>query len=108
MIISVARAEPPTNVQIEVNFLLGYIEGSRCEFYRNGTWNDSKIAQTHLRDKYKYLIAGNLINTSEDFIEKAATRSSISGQPYLVKCSDGATLTSNQWLKDELTRFRKF
>ena len=58
------HAEPPTNVQIEVNFLLGYVEGSGCEFYRNGTWHDSKAAQTHLRDKYKYLGARNQILTT--------------------------------------------
>ncbi len=104
----VARAEPPTNVQIEVNFLLGYVDGSACEFYRNGTWRDSKAAQEHLRDKYKYLVARNQINTTEDFIEMAATKSSLSGQPYKVRCNGGATVTSNQWLRDELTRFRTF
>jgi Family of unknown function (DUF5329) len=108
LLVPVARAEPPTNVQIEVNFLLGYIEGSACEFYRNGTWNDSKTAQAHLRDKYKYLVTGNLINTTEDFIEKAATKSSFSGQPYEVRCNGGATVTSNQWLRNELARFRTF
>ncbi len=104
----VARAEPPTNVQIEVNFLLGYMEGSGCEFYRNGTWHDSQAAQAHLRDKYKYLAARNRINTAEDFIEMAATKSSFSGQPYKVRCNGGVTVTSNQWLHDELTRFRTF
>ena len=104
----VARAEPSANVQIEVNFLLGYIEGSGCEFYRNGFWHDSKTAQAHLRDKYKYLVARNLINTTEDFIERAATESSISGQPYEVSCNGGTMVTSSQWLLDELTRFRKF
>src|SRR5450759_1627580 len=71
--VPVARADPPTSVQIEVNFLLGYLEGSRCEFYRNGTWHDSKAAQAHLRDKYKYLVARNLVNTTEQFIERGAT-----------------------------------
>jgi uncharacterized protein DUF5329 len=104
----VARAEPPTSVQIEVNFLLGYIEGSNCEFYRNGTWHDSKTAQTHLRTKYKYLMARNLINTTEDFIERAATESSFSGQAYAVRCNGGAIVTSSQWLRDELARFRTF
>ena len=104
----VAHAEPPTKVQIEINFLLGYIDGSGCEFYRNGTWNDSKTAQGHLRDKYKYLVARNMINTTEDFIEMAATESSISGQPYEVRCQGGATVTSNQWLRAELARFRTF
>lgn len=104
----IARAEPPASVQMEVNFLLGYIEGSGCEFYRNGTWHDSKTAQAHLRDKYKNLITRNLINTTEDFIELAGTESSISGQPYEVRCNGGATVTSNQWLRDELARFRTF
>jgi cobalamin biosynthesis protein CobD/CbiB len=107
-LVPVARAEPPTKVQIEVNFLLGYLEGSGCEFYRNGTWHDSKAAQTHLRDKYKYLVARNLINTTEEFIDRAATESSFSGQPYEVRCNGGATVTSNQWLRNELARIRTF
>lgn len=49
----IARAETPINVQIEVSFLLGFIDGSGCEFNRNGSWYDSKAAQAHLRDKYK-------------------------------------------------------
>jgi len=106
--VPVARADPPTSVHIEVNFLLGYLEGSRCEFYRNGTWHDSKAAQAHLRDKYKYLVAMNLVNTTEQFIERAATESSITGQPYQVRCNGGATVTSSQWLRDELARFRTY
>jgi hypothetical protein len=108
LLVPVTRAEPPTTVQIEVNFLLGYLEESGCEFYRNGTWHDSKAAQAHLRDKYKYLASGNQINTTEDFIEKAATKSSFSGLPYEVRCNGGATVTTNQWLRDELARFRTF
>jgi hypothetical protein len=108
LLVPVAHAEPPTTVQIEVNFLLGYVESSGCEFYRNGIWHDSKSAQVHLRDKYKYLVAKNLVNTTEDFIEKAATESSFSGQPYDVRCNGGTTVTSEQWLRDELARFRTF
>lgn len=100
------RAEPPVNVQAEVNFLLGYIEGSGCSFYRNGTWYDSKAAQMHLRDKYEYLAARNFINSTEDLSERVATASSFGGQPYQVRCGDGETLTSKRWLRDELTRFR--
>ena len=104
----VARAEPPISVQIEVNFLLGYLEGSGCEFYRNGTWHDSKAAQAHLRDKYKYLVARNLVNTTEQFIDRAATESSFSGQPYEVRCNGAAAVASKQWLRDELARFRTY
>ena len=104
----VARAEPPMNVQIEVNFLLGYVEGSGCAFYRNGTWHDSRTAQAHLRDKYKYLVARNLVTTTEDFIDRAATKSSLSGRPYAVRCNGSAVVTSSQWLRDELARYRTF
>jgi len=95
-------------VQIEVNFLLGYVEGSSCEFYRNGSWHDSKEAQAHLRDKYKWLVLRGLINTTDDFIERAATKSSLSGNPYEVRCNGGALVTSNQWLHNELARFRTY
>jgi len=101
-----ARAAPPASVQAEVAALLGYVEGSGCEFYRNGTWHDSSAAQVHLRDKYKYLAARNQINSTEDFIEKAAARSSFSGRAYEVRCSDRATITSSQWLREELARLR--
>jgi len=111
-----ARAEPPApapvqaavQVQVEVNFLLGYLEGSKCEFYRNGTWHDSQAAQAHLRDKYNYLVAKNLVGTTEQFIERAASTSSLSGEPYKVKCNGAAVMTSQQWLRDELARFRAF
>lgn len=103
--VPVTRAEAPSSVQIEVNLLLAYVEGSGCEFFRNGTWHDSKTAQGHLRDKYNYLMARDLINSTEDFIEKAATKSSLTGQAYEAKCH-GATVTSSQWLRGELARLR--
>jgi hypothetical protein len=102
-----AYAQAPANVQMEVNFLLGYVDGSGCVFYRNGSAYDSKAAQAHLRDKYKYLEAESLIHSAEDFIEKAATVSSFSGEPYLVQCNGGTPVTSNEWLRDELARLRK-
>jgi len=102
---SVACANPPANVEFETNFLLGYIQDSGCKFYRNGMWFEAKTAQTHLRDKYNYLVARNLINTTEDFIDLAATKSSLTGLAYKVNCH-GVTISSSQWLHDELSRFR--
>jgi hypothetical protein len=108
LLATAARAEPGMPVAVEVNFLLGYVEGAGCAFNRNGTWYDSRAAQTHLRDKYKYLAARGLLNSTEDFIERAATASSLSGQPYEVRCGGNATVTTNRWLRDELARFRTF
>jgi len=102
------QAEPAVSVQVEVSFLLGFIEGSGCQFYRNGEWHTSQEAQVHLRDKYKWLVAKNQIKTAEDFIDKAATQSSFSGRAYAVTCNGGVTDTSKQWLRDELARLRTF
>jgi Family of unknown function (DUF5329) len=105
-LLPVALAAPPAVAQMEINYLLGSIETSGCEYYRNGTWYDSKKAQAHLRYKYEMLAARGQINTTEDFIEKAATKSSLSGQPYEIRCSGGEAVRTNQWLHEVLARYR--
>ena|SRR6185369_1035975 len=101
-----ARADTPIKVQNEVSFLLGYITGSGCEFYRNGDWYSARKAVAHLRDKYKYMNDRNLVNTTEQFIERAASESSFSGKPYQIRCNGGAAVTSQQWLSDKLVELR--
>lgn len=101
-----ARAAPPAIAQAEITYLLGYIESSGCEFYRNGSWNDSGKAQAHLRYKYEALAAADRILTAEDFIDKAATKSSLSGQPYEVRYGGGKPETNSEWLRGALTRCR--
>jgi hypothetical protein len=101
-----ARATPPVTAQTEITYLLVTVGGSGCEFYRNGSWYDSKRAQSHLQLKYDYLAARDLIRTAEDFIEKAATKSSLSGQPYAIRCTGTAAVQSDRWLRDLLARYR--
>lgn len=101
-----ARAEPLTIAQTEINYLLDFIEISGCEFYRNGSWSDSVLAQSHLRGKYQYLSSRNRIETAEDFITQVASKSSLSGRSYEVRCGVCTTLTSNEWLHAVLARYR--
>ena len=101
-----AQAASSMDMPTEVNFLLGYIEGSGCEFQRNGTWHNSHEAQLHLRDKFNYLVAWKRVDTAEQFIARAATESSITSRAYLVRCKGGSTITSKKWLGDELLRLR--
>ncbi|WP_310493825.1 DUF5329 family protein [Dechloromonas sp.] len=105
LLASAAHADPPVKVQLEVNALLGFVEDSGCQFYRNGIWSEAKTAETHLRNKYNYLAARNLINATGDFIDLAATESSLTGLAYKVKCH-GKTMSSKQWLRDELSRLQ--
>jgi hypothetical protein len=105
-ILPAARAAPPAAAQIEIDHLLGLIEQSGCEFFRNGTWYDAKRAQAHLRAKYDALAADDQIKTAEDFIEKAASNSSLSGRPYQIRCGGGAAMTTRQWFSAALARYR--
>jgi hypothetical protein len=101
-----AKAQPPPNVHTEVEYLLQYIETSGCSFYRNGTWYDGTHARAHLSTKYDYLAERQLIGNAEDFINKAATRSSMSGKPYKIRCTDGIEVESGPWLRLVLAKYR--
>jgi hypothetical protein len=101
-----AHAAPPAIAQTEINYLLGFIERSGCMFYRNGSWYDARQAQAHLRSKYDALAAMGRVVTAEDFIEQAATKSSLSGEAYAVRCNSDPAVTTHQWLRDALARYR--
>lgn len=88
----------------EVAHLLQYIEQSECVFARNGKEHGGDEAREHIGKKYDYV--KKRVKTAEDFIEYAATRSSLSGKPYLVRC-DGEELLTAQWLRTELERLRQ-
>ena len=90
--------------QMEVEHLFGFIAASGCEFNRNGTWYDSEKAAAHLRSKYGFLKYS--LSVPEDFIDRAAAASSMTGKPYEVRCAGRAPIPSTRWLTDELTRFR--
>ena len=107
VLLQAARAAPPATAEAEINYLLQFVETSGCEFYRNGSWFDAARAQAHLRDKYELLAKGDRISTAEDFIEQAATKSSLSGQAYKVRCGGGEPVTTTQWLRAALAALRK-
>ena len=101
-------AEVSPVAQSEIAHLLDYMEKSGCRFYRNGTWyTDAKAVRGHVDMKYRYFMERNRIGSAEDFIKWAASKSEISGKPYLVQCNNGAEMLLSRWLTDELVRNRK-
>ena len=95
------------NAEKEIFHLFDYLEKSNCEFNRNGTWYVSQEAVTHLKRKYQWLLKKGLINSAEQFIDRAASRSSMSGEPYLVRCGGSKPIDSSNWFTDELKIFRE-
>jgi hypothetical protein len=93
--------------QREVAGLLQAVGASDCEFLRGGTAYSADQAQQHLRKKYEYLAARSQLNSAEDFVDKAATRSSMLGEVYLMRCGNAAPQPSEQWLRARLKAMRQ-
>lgn len=98
-----SRADVPDGQRPEVDHLLRFIETSTCSFVRNGRRYDGERAYRHVLRKYAYF--RDEISSTEDFVEYAATRSTISGQPYAFVCG-GESTDSRTILLAELERFR--
>ena len=105
-LIAAPAVPPPPETQTEVMHLLKFVQESDCQFNRNNTWHAGKDARLHLEMKYEYLAKRGVVEKAEDFIEKGASESSLSGKPYQIRCVDGKTLPSAQWLSEELRRYR--
>lgn len=86
----------------EVGQLFRVLEQSNCEFSRNGSWYAAPKASEHLQRKYEYLQKKGLVTSTESFIELAATKSSMSGKPYQVRCGNTAPVSSQSWFTGKL------
>jgi hypothetical protein len=98
--------EPSPTAKQEIAYLINHLKASGCQFNRNGTWYSSAEAVDHLNQKYQYLLKKGLVSSAEDFITRAASESSMSGKPYLVKCGTKPAVKSAPWLRSELIKYR--
>lgn len=90
----------------EVDAMLTRLQSSGCEFNRNGSWYSGADAKAHLQKKLDYLEGKGMVQTAEQFIERGASSSSMSGKAYLVRCAGKAPVESAQWLTAELQQVR--
>ncbi len=101
---TVAFAAGREDTDRAVDYLIGYVARSDSIFIRNGQSYDPQKAAAHLRSKYDYF--RTQIQTPEDFIRLAATKSELSGKPYLVQTRGGRVFTSAEWLTQILADYR--
>ena len=97
---------PSAKTTQEVGQLFAALKQSNCEFSRNGTWYNAEKASEHLQRKYDYLLKKRLVTTTESFIDLAATKSSMSGKPYQVRCGKTSPVSSSSWFKSQLNALR--
>ena len=100
-----ALAENPTSAEPEaaIEFILAKVADSDLEFVRNGKAHTPPEAVKHMRRKYEYY--ENKIETPEDFIELAATKSMLSGKPYTIRTAAGE-VPAAEWLLSILDEYR--
>lgn len=70
-----------------IAYLIGEVAASPLTFIRNGERHSGKEAADHIRKKYDYFKPR--IESVEDFIRLCASKSLISGKPYLVATRQG-------------------
>jgi hypothetical protein len=99
-----ATAAPPTSASEDIQYLLDAIERSGCEFYRNGSWYAAAEARSHLASKYREVDKKQPVRSAQDFIDWVGTRSSMSGEPYRVRCPGSDAMTSAEWFRRALER----
>ena len=100
-----ANADVSKEQQLEVEHLMKFLKNSSCEINRNGRFHKGDEAVSHIKKKYGYF--RDEINTTEEFIEYTATKSTMSGKYYRVKCSDGEEFKTKDWLLNELKSYRQ-
>jgi len=98
------RGEQINAVDKTVQHLVSHVSGSGLTFIRNTDKYTSVEAAEHMNNKYRHFRED--IKTAEDFIERCASKSLLSGKPYLVINERGKQVRTSEWLLAELADYR--
>jgi low affinity Fe/Cu permease len=88
----------------EIDFLLTSVAESGCIYIRNGKEHSGEAARDHLQMKRER--GRKYYETTEQFIERIASKSSWSGKPYRIRCGDTEE-DASAWFTRALDSFRK-
>ena len=88
-----------------IESLLTAVGTSDCTFIRNGKEYPAKEAEDHLRMKYRR--GKRYVSNVDTFIKRIATKSSMSGKPYRIRCESTDAIATADWLSMKLDEIRK-
>ncbi|KQX22167.1 DUF5329 family protein [Variovorax sp. Root434] len=101
-----AHATPSTTEEKLIDTLIQRVSKmSAMVFMRNGSEYNAADAAKHMQAKYDHF--KKELVTAEDFIERCASRSEMTGQAYKVKLTDGVVRDANEFLNGELRALRQ-
>ena len=104
LVLSLAEMRAAESLNQTIDYLLQYVANSKAVFIRNGTEYTPAQALDHIKAKYAHF--KNDIKTPEDFIRLSASKSLLSGKPYLVRTPDGKEMRLDAWLTKALEEHR--
>ena len=88
----------------EIDHLLETVAGSDCVFIRNGDEHDAAAARDHLQMKRER--GRRYYDSTEQFIERIASRSSWSGKDYHIRCGAEPEQAARDWFTAVLEKYR--
>lgn len=94
-------------LQFEITHLIEIVKSSGCVFEKNGSRHTAKEVAAHLKRKLHDNEAN--LKTTEEFIEKVASKSTWTGKPYFVSCTRDRQVRRspvNYWLNQKLIDYR--
>ena len=99
-------ADLPRAEEKQIEALIAAIERmADATFIRNGRSYGAAAAAEFLRRKWRQRAAE--VGSADDFIEQVASFSSTTGQPYLIRFSDGRETPCVIFLRTELSSLRQ-
>ena len=103
---ALAQATPSASEQKLIDTLILRVSNMKSmTFMRNGDEHNAADAAKHMQAKFDHF--KDEIVTAEDFIDRCASRSEVTGKPYQVKLSDGVVRDAKEFLTAELHTLRK-
>jgi predicted RND superfamily exporter protein len=85
----------------KIEYLINQLESMKdATFIRNDKEYDARTAALFLRRKWQ--MNKDKVRTSEDFIERIASRSSTTGKPYRIRMKDGREIECGDYLREML------
>ena len=91
-------------LETTIQYLLNHVVESQLTFIRNSSRYTSVEAAEHMNKKYQHF--KDEIQTADDFIRLCATKSLMSGRPYLVIDEHGQEIHTSDWLRAALADYR--
>ena len=92
------------DTEAEIEYLITSVGESGCTFIRNGSRHEAEDAASHMRLKYRR--GKRYAPTAELFIERLASKSSMSGKLYTIDCPGNDAVPSGEWLTARLQEYR--